>query len=219
MPIPATVRPLLAPLLASRSFRVFFGAVAGLSVWLAAPLAHADRYYVVVREEDPYEPRSAFNLGFDLEGAAPLATPRFPSGNDLSGGGGFKVRFGDEIRLRRVRVVPEGGYAYDHIFATDDLGNAYDWDMHRLFGGVRVMFGHIVTPGFYVHLGYGWRSTGDPSIPPSAGGGLAFDAAFLLDVHITPHFALGGHIEYVTIDAQPYVPQWLAFGLHADITF
>jgi hypothetical protein len=193
------------------------GALAGLAVWLTAPPARADRYYVVY--DDPYEPRNAFNLGFDLEGVAPLLTPRFPSGNNLSGGGGFKVRFGDQIRFHRVRVTPEGGYAFDHLFATDDTGTAYDWDMHRLFGGVRVEFGRIVTPGFYVHLGYGWRDTGDPSIPPSSNGGLAFDAAFLLDVHITPHFALGGHIEYVTIDAQPYVPEWLAFGLHADVTF
>jgi hypothetical protein len=228
MPIPAASHPFLASCF-SRASRVFharrgravvttvLGALAGLSVWLVAPPAHADRYVVVY--DEPYQPRSAFNLGFDLEGVAPLLTPRFPSGNNLSGGGGFKVRFGDQIRFRHVRVTPEGGYAFDHLFATDDTGTAYDWDMHRLFGGVRVEFGRIVTPGFYVHLGYGWRDTGDPSIPPSANGGLAFDAAFILDVHITPLFALGGHIEYVTIDAQPYVPEWLAFGLHADITF
>src|ERR1700743_2752544 len=74
------------------------GMLAGLSVWLLAPAAHAGRHFVVY--DEPPEPRSAFNLGFDLEGVAPLVKPNFPSGNNLSGGGGFKVRFGDQIRLR-----------------------------------------------------------------------------------------------------------------------
>jgi hypothetical protein len=91
--------------------------------------------------------------------------------------------------------------------------------MHRLFGGVRLAFGRVVTPGFYAHLGYGWRDTGDPTVPPSSNGGLAFDGGFLLDIHVIPHFGFGGHIEYVTIDAQPYTPQWLAFGLHGDVVF
>jgi hypothetical protein len=199
-------RPLLA-----------FASLAGLAVWLTSGSARAERYVVVYEER--YEPRSAFNFGFDVEGAAPVVTPHFLSGSNLSGGGGFKLRFGDQIRLHRLRVTPEGGYAFDHLFATDNAGIAYDWDMHRLFGGVRVAFGRIVTPGFYVHLGYGWRNTGDPSFAPNSTGGLAFDAGFLLDVHITPAFALGGHVEYVTIDAQPYTPQWLAFGLHGDVTF
>jgi hypothetical protein len=191
-------------------------ALSGLSVCLVCGTARADRVYV--EYDDRYEPaRSGFNLGFDLEGAAPLATPRFPSGNDLSGGGGFKVRFGDQIHLRRLRVTPEGGYAYDHLFATDDTGAAYAWDMHRLFGGVRVAFGRVVTPGFYGHLGYGWRDTGDPTVAQA--GGLAFDAGFFLDFHLVPGFGFGGHIEYVTVDAQPYTPQWIAIGLHGDFVF
>lgn len=190
-------------------------ALAGLSTWLVCEPARADRYYVAY--EDRYEPRSGFNLGFDLEGAAPVATPRFDSGNNLSGGGGFKVRLGDQIRLPRLRITPEGGYAFDHLFATDDFGNGYAWDMHRLFGGVRLAFGRVVTPGFYGHLGYGWRDTGDPTV--AAAGGLAFDAGFFLDIHVIPGFGFGGHAEYVTIDAEPYTPQWIAFGLHADFVF
>jgi hypothetical protein len=189
--------------------------LSGVSAWLVCGTARADRYYV--EYDDRYEGRSGFNLGFDLEGAAPVDAPRFASGNNLSGGGGFKVRFGDQIHLRRIRVTPEGGYAFDHLFATDDAGNAYDWDIHRLFGGVRVVFGRIVTPGFYGHLGYCWRNTGDPTV--AQGGGFAFDAGFLLDFHVIPGFGFGIHAEYVTIDAQPYTPQWIALGLHADFVF
>jgi hypothetical protein len=190
-------------------------ALVGLGTWLVCTPARADRYYVAY--DDGYEARSGFNFGFDLEGAAPFATPRFPSGNNLSGGGGFKVRFGDQIHIPGLRVTPEGGYAFDHLFATDDTGTAYDWDVHRLFGGVRLAFGRVVTPGFYAHLGYGWRNTGDPSV--IGAGGLAFDAGFLLDIHVVRRFSFGGHIEYVTIDAQPYTPQWIAFGLHGDVVF
>ena len=173
--------------------------------------AQADEYVVYQEREPP----SALNLGFDAEGAVPTSTPRFLSGNNLSGGSGFKVRVGDQIHMPRLRVTPEGGYAFDHLFASDAAGAAYAWDMHRFFGGVRVQFGRVLVPGFYGHLGYGWRDTGDPTV--SQAGGLAFDAGFTLDLHIIPHFGFGAQAEYASIDAQPYAPQWVALGLHADL--
>ncbi len=185
-----------------------------LTTLLLAGTARAERYYVVYEEP---EPPSSLNLGFDLEGAIPIVAPRFASGNDLTGGGGFKIRVGDQLRFPGLRVIPEGGYAYNHLFAVDDIGDAYAWDMHRLFGGVRLAFGRLVVPGFYAHVGYGWRDTGDPTVPQA--GGLTFDAALLLDIHVIPHVGFGGHLEYVTIDAQPYTPEWVAFGMHADVAF
>jgi hypothetical protein len=182
---------------------------------LLAKTARADRYYVVY-EERP-EPRSSLNLGFDLEGAIPTVTPHFLSGNDLTGGGGFKIRVGDQLRYPILRFIPEGGYAFNHLFAVDNLGNAYDWDMHRFFGGARLAFGRVVEPGFYAHAGYGWRDTGDPTVPHA--GGLMLDAAFILDIHVIPDVGFGGHAEYVTLDAQPYAVQWLALGMHGDIAF
>jgi hypothetical protein len=184
---------------------------------LVASTARADRYVVVYRNPEYVEPEQAFNLGFDAEGVVPTSTPRFLSGNTLSGGSGFKIRFGDRIRLPGLRITPEGGYAFDHLFASDDSGNSFDWDMHRFFGGVRLTFGRVVTPGFYAHIGWGWRDTGDPTVPHADG--LAFDAGFVLDIHVIRHVGLGAHVEYTSIDAQPFTPQWVALGLHADITF
>ncbi len=142
---------------------------------------------------------------------------RFQSGNDLSGGGGFKLRVGDQIRFPRLRFTPEVGYGFDHLFATDDATYSYAWDMHRLFAGARVGFGRFIVPTFYAHVGYGWRDTADPTVASASG--VAFDAGFALDFHVIPHLGFGGHVEYAAIDAEPYTPQWLALGLHADIAF
>ena len=192
-------------------------ACAGALTWLSPGAARADRYYIVEERDDYDGPRSSLNLGFDLEGAVPVGVPRTNSGNDLRGGAGFKVRIGDQIHWPRFRLVPEGGYAYDHLFATDDTGTAYAWDVHRLFGGARFEFGRLVVPGFYLHAGYGWRDTGDPLVAKA--NGFAFDAGGLIDFHVLPHFGFGAHAEYVMVDAQPYTPHWIALGLHADVAF
>ena len=46
-----------------------------------------------------------------------------------------------------------------------------------------------------------------------------FDVGGALDLRVIPHVGLGAHIEYATIDAQPYTPEWIALGLHVDIIF
>ncbi len=191
-------------------------AATSVLLFLGSRTARAEtRVYEVVTYDRPAESR--FDFGFDGDGAAMVSPPHTPLGNTLTGGTGFKLRFGDQIHLHGLRFTPEGGYAYEHLFATDDTGTAHDWDTHRLFGGARIAFGYVVTPGFYAHLGYGWRNTGDPSVPQI--GGLALDAGFALDFHVLHHFVFGGHAEYVTIDSQPYTPQWIALGLHGDVVF
>jgi hypothetical protein len=193
--------------------------LAGIAALLVSGTAHADRVYVVEEREPPeaYAPRSSLDLAFDGEGALPLMERRFQSGNDLTGGGGFKVRLGDQIRFPHVRFTPEIGYGYDHLFATDNETFSYAWDMHRVFAGARVGFGRFVVPTFYGHVGYGWRDTADPTVAQASG--IAFDAGFALDFHLVPHLGFGGHVEYAAIDAEPYTPRWLALGLHADIAF
>jgi hypothetical protein len=193
---------------------------AGLAGLFVSGTARADRVYVVEESREPevYEGRSSLDLAFDGEGAVPLMDRRFQSGNDLSGGGGFKVRVGDQIRFPGLRFTPEVGYGFDHLFATTDNQTfSYDWDMHRLFAGARIGFGHVVVPTFYAHVGYGWRDTADPTVASASG--VAFDAGFALDFHVVRHFGFGAHIEYAAIDAQPYTPQWMALGLHADVAF
>ena len=188
---------------------------------LAVPAtARADRIIVVEpsRETPEYrEGRGSLDLAVDGEGAVPLMDRHFQSGNDVSGGGGFKFRVGDQIRFPRLRFTPEVGYGFDHLFATDNTNTAYSWDMHRVFAGARIGFGRVVVPTFYAHIGYGWRNTGDPTVPQA--NGLAYDMGFALDFHIIRHLGLGAHVEYAAIDAQPYTPEWIALGLHADIAF
>jgi hypothetical protein len=168
------------------------------------------RYYY----RDP-EPMYAFAIGADLEGAVPVNLPRFADGNNLQGGAGAKIRIGEQIRFRGIRFTPEGGYAFDHLFANDDAGDSYSWDMHRVFAGARLSFGHILVPTLYAHVGYGWRTTGDHTVPDASG--LAVDAGAALDLRLIPQFSIGVHAEYATIDAQPYAPQWVALGVHVDL--
>ncbi len=207
-------------------------AMACLGVLAVARSAHAQRYVVVYGPPPPppppryyyaypaddREPPYALNLGLDLEGAVPVGLPQFSDGNTLRGGTGIKLRLGEQIRLQGgLRLTPEGGYGYDHLFATDDIGNAYSWDVHRVFGGARLAFGRFLVPVVYAHVGYGWRSTGDPTVPQASG--VAFDVGGALDLRVIPHLGFGAHVEYATIDAQPYTPQWVALGLHADLAF
>jgi hypothetical protein len=205
-----------------RHYRSFPGFVVfGSAIAVLAPsaVARAETRVVEVRERVDYDDRAEgrFDFGFDGEGAAMVAPPRSLIGNTLTGGTGFKLRAGDQFRFRGLRFTPEIGYAYQHLFATDDIGDSFSWETHRLFGGARLAFGHVIAPGFYGHFGYGWRNTGDPTVPQA--GGLALDAGFALDLHLIPHFGFGAHAEYVTIDSQPYTPQWVALGLHGDLVF
>jgi hypothetical protein len=200
------------------------GGFAALAACLVCGTARADRVVVEEYDEGPsygygygYVGRSQLDLAFDGEGAVPLMDRRFQSGNDLTGGGGFKVRVGDQIRFPRLRFTPEVGYGFDHLFATDNANIQYAWDMHRVFTGARIGFGHFVVPTFYAHVGYGWRDTGDPTVAQASG--VAFDTGFALDFHVVPHFGFGGYGEYAMIDAEPYTPRWLALGLHADVAF
>jgi hypothetical protein len=170
------------------------------------------RYYYYEPPEQQYE----FALGADLEGAIPLNLPTVGDGDDVQGGGGFKIRLGERIRLRPgLHITPEGGFAYDHLFANDDIGNAHSWDMERLMAGARLSFGRFVLPTIYGHVGFGWRGTGDPDVPAATG--FAYDIGGALDFRFVPRFDFGIHIEYASVDAQPYVPKWLAIGAHIDL--
>jgi hypothetical protein len=171
------------------------------------------RPYYVYREP-PY----AFVLGVDFDGAAPVSTPQFADGNDLKGGGGMKIRAGERIRLQPgLHITPEVGYGYTHLFATDDNGNAYDWDLHRIFAGARLEIGRFFVPALYGHVGYGWQVTGDPTVQGTDG--PSFDVGGALDLRVIPHLGLGVHVEYVTVAAEHDSIDWVAVGLHASIVF
>jgi hypothetical protein len=192
------------------------------------PAPPPPRGYYAAPAPAPYyaerEPPYALQLGFDLEGAAPVGINVPGNGNTLNGGGGFKVRVGEQLRFPGIRFTPELGYGYDHLWANDDSGNQYGWDMNRIFGGARLAFGRILVPVIYGHLGYGWRQVGSGWTSGNnnitgGNGGLAYDIGGALDLHLVPHFGFGAHLEYAGISSIDVTPQWLALGLHADLTF
>jgi hypothetical protein len=179
--------------------------------------ARAD-YYAVRRAP---ESAVALNLGLDLEGASDV-TP--PARTSSEGGGGLKLRIGAEIRRPYLRIIPEGGFSYTHLFVNDSAGNNEGWNLERLFVGVRIGFGEVVVPVIYGHIGYGWRATGQDNNSGGFGfgpntNGFTADGGVGLDFHLVRHFGFGFHAEYVTLQASPSVPDWLAFGAHADYRF
>jgi hypothetical protein len=201
------------------------GALACLGMALMPGTAHAQAVYVYGPPPPPPpryyyydpEPPHALALGVDLEGAVAVNVPVL-DGNNVQNGAGFKVRIGEQFKLRpRLRITPEVGYAYDHLFGNDDIGNSYDWEMHRVFVGARLAFGHFLSPALYGHLGYGWRVTADPLVPQASG--FAWDVGAALDLRVIPHLGLGLHVEYDELDSNPYAPEWVSFGAHADVIF
>jgi hypothetical protein len=166
------------------------------------------------------EPPYALQIGFDLEGAVPVGVNVPGTGNDLKGGGGFKIRVGEQMRFPGIRFTPEAAYAYDHLWANDDNNNQFGWDMNRIVGGARLSFGQILVPVVYGHIGYGWvqRGVGWDQLITGGNGGLTYDIGGALDIRIVPHFGVGAHIEYDAIDV-PFQPQWVSLGLHADLIF
>lgn len=196
---------------------------------LATRTSHAQRAYVYYGPPPPryaygpprpyYEAPYAFQLGLEVEGVAPLNPPSGPGGQSAIGGGaGLKIRVGEQFRLPGVLLTPEVGYAFDHVWAADDLGDGYDWDMNRLFAGVRVGFGRIIVPTLYAHVGYGWRQT-DAAYATGNNGGLAFDVGGALDFHVARHVTLGVHLEYSEIALSTDTPQWLGIGGHLELLF
>lgn len=198
------VRLILAPL-----------ALSLLLVAVMAPDASA-QYYVIRHRESSV----GLNLGLDVEGAGDV-TP--PNNNNVSGGGGIKLRVGAEIRRPYLRIIPEGGFGYTHLFVTDQAGDNIGWNMERLFGGVRIGFGEVIVPVVYGHVGWGWRASGTAPgtsyTPYASAAGFTADGGVALDFHLVRHFGFGFHLEYVTVQAAPAVPDWVALGAHLDARF
>jgi hypothetical protein len=190
--------------------------VVGSFVLLANPReAHAQQYYYV-RPQPVYG--TGLNIGVDLEGAADVTPP--PS-TDVEGGGGVKLRLGVEFRRPWLRIIPEAGFGYTHLFIQDPSGANVGWNMERLFVGARIGFGELIVPVLYGHIGYGWRATEDDNggvYIPSASG-LTVDGGVALDFHLVRHFGFGLHLEYTTVQAAPAIPDWVAAGVHGDYRF
>lgn len=146
-------------------------------------------------------------IAADLDGALPV-----DSHGTLDGGGGFGVRLGRQIHLPGLRLIPEVGYGYMHLFGANGWP---DVTTHRVQGGLRLGVGELLVPFAFVHAGYGWRVSSDP-VP--GGGGLSLDAGVGLDLSLGP-LSAGGHVGYASIAADPNDPKWVILGLDGAIVF
>jgi hypothetical protein len=146
-------------------------------------------------------------IGVDADGAIPTT-----ESNLLDGGGGFGVRLGSQTHLPLLRLTGEIGYGYERLFADKAPS---DWTTHRAFVGGRIGVGELLVPFVFGHVGYGWRVTSDSSY---GGNGIALDGGVGLDVNLGI-LAVGGHVGYAFIDAQPSAPQWVILGLDGTLVF
>jgi hypothetical protein len=154
-------------------------------------------------------------VGADVEVPVPVGVSTHDA-DSVGTGAGFKIRLGDTIHVPLIRITPEIGYALDYLSGSGNDSASYGWTLQRTFVGARLGIGELIVPLGYAHVGYGWRTTADPSVPE--GDGLAVDGGLALDLHLIPHLGFGAHAEYATIlTGNPTRPQWLAFGLHLEL--
>jgi hypothetical protein len=163
-----------------------------------------------------------FDLGIDGDATALLGS-NATKDNLSTLGGGFKIRFGDQLKLRYgIKLTPEVGYAFDHLFASNPgAGFSGPENMNRIFAGARLGVGRWVVPTIYAHVGYGFRSVSDNgTVAGDAGSnGFTFDTGVAVEFHIARHLSIGPHVEYVLVDSTPTPPQWITFGGHIDFLF
>lgn len=118
-------------------------------------------------------------VGVDLDYAHGVNEPGVDAGT------GFNGRLGYKLDLLIIQVTPEIGGGY-HTFSGDRNAK-----LAQAFVGGRLMFGKILEPGLYAHLGYGHlsQSVGSHS-------GATADAGVTLDLTLLPLIDLGVHAGY-----------------------
>jgi hypothetical protein len=149
-------------------------------------------------------------LSVDASAAIPLTPERTSSG---IGGG---VRFGFELDAVILSITPEVGADY-HVMGGDLAPKVL-----RGFAGGRLMFGALVRPGIFAHVGYGHVSYGSPGgidfpsrSAPTYDGGLALDLTFI------PAIDIGGHVGYAVVTRNDNGPAngFVIAGAHVAFVF
>jgi hypothetical protein len=221
---------------ASKTLRLVLGALSLALIGTAIPrTAHAQRVYVYGPTPPPRygygyryrddEPLQALEISGEIEGAVPVMPRTINSGNQVGGGGGFKLRVGEQLIFPgQLRFTPEVEYGFTHLWAntdgaTDDNGNPiqeYAEQFQHMSAGARLGFGRFIVPTVYAHGGYGWRSTDNPAA--TGNGGLAFDVGAALDLRFR-RVGVGVHAEYDEIFLPNESPRWVAAGVHLSLLF
>ena len=179
----------------------------------------------------PAPPRE---LGAHLDADLDLGVPKGFDESRLSFGAGG--RLGWRFDLGPVWLQPEAGGQYT-VFTRPESAIPcalckYFLTEHpvRVFGGLRLggagLIAGVIEPALFGHAGYGWDTSGLPSVVTPDGRltahvvdrkGPAFDVGFALDVRLVRHFRFGLHAAYnVVVPAAESTDgvRWLTYGLH-----
>lgn len=151
--------------------------------------------------------RADTTIGADLDLHVPLEI------NNVSTGGGFGIRLGQELHLPLISINPEIGFTYAS-FSKDAPPKIY-----RGVAGIRIGMGELMRIGVLGHVGFGhvsWRP-GDHDYDHT---GLTYDLGLFLELTALPLLNIGMHGAYnrmATDDAQNETLHWLQLGVHATL--
>ncbi len=129
------------------------------------------------------------------------------------------VRFGYELPIPVVRIVPEAQLGYASFSADDKNGNP---TQQILTGraGLRLGIGGVIGPALFAHVGFGDIS-GEGSDFVIEKSGLSYDVGLSVDFTLLPLLNLGIHGAWNALeeDDPKATFQWLDFGIHAELNF
>ncbi len=153
----------------------------------------------------PTAARAETLIGFDLDYALPVDS----IGND---GGGFALRFGQQVHIPLLVLTPEVAFAYHSYSGIGDPATFLG------VGGLRLGFGEIFRLGPMAHLGIGHLDldlASDPSFT-----GFTYDVGAFFAFTLLPLLNIGVHGAYhqISFDKQETF-KWMVFGAHAELIF
>jgi hypothetical protein len=149
-------------------------------------------------------------VAVDLDYAKPIDQ------DDISSGGGFGIRLGQQLRAPGIVLTPEVGFTYAQF------GNDLSPKVYRGIGGLRLGVGEIFRPGVFAHAGIGRISLDAPAgVDDPSHTGFTFDAGAFLDFTLLPFLNIGVHGAYNRLSGSDEFDafQWATFGAHGALVF
>jgi hypothetical protein len=146
-------------------------------------------------------------IGADVDLQVPLEI------NNISTGGGFGIRLGQELHLPLIVLNPEFAFYYAS-FTKDAPPKIY-----RGVAGGRVGFGELIRFGVLAHVGFGYVNW-EPAPDDYSHTGLTYDAGIFFEVTALPLLNIGIHGAYNRMtadDDQPGTLHWLQLGAHVTL--
>jgi hypothetical protein len=151
--------------------------------------------------------QASTTIGLDLDLQVPIEI------NNVSTGGGFGIRLGQELHLPLISINPEFAFTYAS-FSKDEPPTVY-----RGVAGGRVGFGELMRFGVLAHIGFGYVNW-DPGPRDWSHTGLTYDIGAFFEVTALPLLNIGVHAAYNRIaghDDLDEILHWLTMGAHVTL--